>query len=521
MAFSFALRGILAFAGMIAASGVVARGAGDHAFFHENVMGTSLELRVRADDATAAARAEARVLGEIDRLSAIFSGYDASSEFRRWQDGESHPRLVSKELFEVLRASDDWRARSGGAFDPRVQILTALWARGAAVDRLPEDSDIARALARMRRPAWRLDPDRRTAERLADCPLSLNAIAKGFILEAACSSALEPDRGVRGLLLNVGGDLRACGEFAQTIGVSDPRADSETSDPLAVIEVRDRAVATSSRSQRGFQIGGRWYSHIFDPRTGRPAGGAAGATVIARSSTDADALATILNVLTPEEGIKLAATLDDVECLIVGADGRVFRSARWGRYEKPLTVLAHAAQEPNPPKDAPKSDAAWNASDELAIDFEINNPGGNTGRYRRPYVAIWVEDKDGKPVRTLTLWLSLGGSGPDRWLPDMKQWYKVDKIMKTESKIDLVHTIARATRQPGKYSVVWDGKDDKGMPVAAGKYTVLIEAAREHGTYQIIRQPVTLTGKPFVEEPKGNVEIKFATIAYRRKAAAK
>ena len=118
--------------------------------------------------------------------------------------------------------------------------------------------------------------ERGTAERIADCPLSLNAIAKGYILEAACKAALEPGKGVRGVLLNVGGDMRACGDWSQTIGVSDPRADSETSEPLAVIEVRDRAVATSSRSQRGFRIGGRWYSHIFDPRTGRPAEGDGG-----------------------------------------------------------------------------------------------------------------------------------------------------------------------------------------------------------------------------------------------------
>src|SRR5579884_4024429 len=59
--------------------------AGDFVFHHENVMGTSLELRVRGDGAEAARWAEDRVLGEIDRLGAIFSGYDPSSEFRRWQ----------------------------------------------------------------------------------------------------------------------------------------------------------------------------------------------------------------------------------------------------------------------------------------------------------------------------------------------------------------------------------------------------------------------------------------------------
>jgi FAD:protein FMN transferase len=505
--------GALLFAALVVGLGGSAPGAEDFAFFHENVMGTSLELRVQADDAKAAARVEARVLAEIDRLSSIFSGYDPTSEFRRWQDGFSQPRVVSKELFEVLQASDTWNQKSGGAFDARVQILTALWSRCERDGRSPTTVEIAEALERMRRPAWRLDPVARTAERLGDAPLSLNAIAKGYILESACNVAME--RGVRGLLLNVGGDMRACGEVARAIGVSDPRADSESSEPLAVIEVSNRAVATSSRSQRGFRIAGRWYSHIFDPRSGRPAEGTAGATVIARSSTDADALATILNVVSPEEGLKLAATLDDVECMIVREDGHVFKSPGWGRFEKVRPVLAAAVQDAKPAK------PAWDADHELAIDYEINNPDPNSRRYRRPYVAIWIEDKEGKPVRTLALWLSLGGSGPDRWLPDMKRWYRVDKTVKAESKIDLVHTIARATRQPGKYSVVWDGKDDKGNLVAAGDYTVLIEAAREHGTYQIIRQPVTLAGKPFVEELKGNVEIKSASLAYRRKAQAK
>ena len=58
----------------------------DFAFYHENVMGTSLELRVRADSRAAAQGAEERVLREIDRLAAIFSGYDPASELSRWQN---------------------------------------------------------------------------------------------------------------------------------------------------------------------------------------------------------------------------------------------------------------------------------------------------------------------------------------------------------------------------------------------------------------------------------------------------
>ena len=103
------------------------KAADDLVFFHENVMGTSLELKVRADSAASASRAEGRVLAEIDRLSAILSGYDATSEFRLWSDLPAGPVAVSAELFDVLSASDHWQARSLGAFDPRVQVWSALW----------------------------------------------------------------------------------------------------------------------------------------------------------------------------------------------------------------------------------------------------------------------------------------------------------------------------------------------------------------------------------------------------------
>ena len=53
--------------------------------------------------------------------------------------------------------------------------------------------------------------------------------------------------GIRGVLLNVGGDLRVCGAIDRTIGIADPRADSESSEPLAYLAVRDKAVSTSGR----------------------------------------------------------------------------------------------------------------------------------------------------------------------------------------------------------------------------------------------------------------------------------
>jgi hypothetical protein len=108
--------------------------------------------------------------------------------------------------------------------------------------------------------------------------------------------------------------------------------------------------------------------------------------------------------------------------------------------------------------------------------------------------------------------------GP-RWHPDLKRWYKDDQVRRLADDTDLVDTVSRATRPPGKYTVSWDGKDDHGKPASPGTYTVFIEAAREHGTYQIIRKEVVIAEKPFSHELKGNVEIKSASIEYRQKGA--
>jgi len=59
---------------------------------------------------------------------------------------------------------------------------------------------------------------------------------------------------------------------------------------------------------------------------------------------------------------------------------------------------------------------------------------------------------------------------------------------------------------------VWDGLDDAGMPAKSGKYTIYIEAAREHGTYQLIKQVVDWNGQPGPFDLDGGVEIASATI---------
>ena len=101
-------------------------------------------------------------------------------------------------------------------------------------------------------------------------------------------------------------------------------------------------------------------------------------------------------------------------------------------------------------------------------------------------MAVWIEDADHFPVRTLALWTQ-----NPRWLPELKQWYRDDRIRNLAEGTDVSKTISSATRPAGSYKLTWDGKDNEGKAVKAGEYTVVIESAREHGGYQIDRQKVT------------------------------
>lgn len=168
--------------------------------------------------------------------------------------------------------------------------------------------------------------------------------------------------------------------------------------------------------------------------------------------------------------------------------------------------LAPLAALPTGPK--------WDDRFELAVDFEIATQRGE--RYHRPYVAVWVEDSAGNPVRTLSVWVNTSGKGP-RYIRELRRWVAAERDTESAGGPDLIATISSATRLPGRYEVTWDGRDDRGNAVAQGNYRVLIEAAREHGTYQLMQQQLSLGGKPVAADLGGNNEIASARVEYRRR----
>ncbi len=473
---------------------------------YEDVLGTSMAVTVLASSSSEADAVGAAVLASIERDAKTLSAYDPTSEFSQWMRTRDVARPVSQELVEVLSLFDAWRERTGGALDPSAEGVSRVWKAAALEGRVPTGVELGDAVAAVRQTHWRVDPVARTAAHLSDAPLILNSFTKSYIVDRAARVGLAA--GASGIVVNIGGDIVTRGNWTEMVAIRDPLAPADNATPLTRLSVRGKTVATSGGYRRGFDIDGRHYSHIVDPRTGQPAGHVLSATVVADDAVDAGALATAMCVLTPEQSERVAAGRPGVEFMLVMADGSRIESQGWRALQaKPSRRLAL----PNPVATLLASEQTWDPSHQLTVTVELARIGG---RATRPYLAVWIEDKDRYPIRTLALWVE-----KLKWLPDLRSWYRGDRLRSMAEGSNLVNSVSSPTRAPGRYTLSWDGKDQQGKLVKPGVYTVLIEAAREHGTYQIMRQEMDFSGVAKHVDLPGNIEVTSAALDYQKVAA--
>ncbi len=501
--------GALALALVTAGSSTIGSSGQQFSFHYDNVLGTSLDLKVIAASAAQAHKADVAARAEIERQSKILSSWDPESEVSRWTRTRGEPVHVSADLFSVLGMFDQWRSRTNGALDASAETVIRVWKNAAKANRLPASEELAAAVSKMGHSQWTLDAVNGTATHTGDAPLVLATFTKSYIIDHATSAAMS--NGATGVVLDIGGDMAVRGTLAEVIDIADPRSPEENAEPISHVRLHNLAIATSGDYRRGFEIGGRHYSHIVDPRTGQTAENIISSTVVAPNPADAGALATAFSILTPAESAKLAASMPGVAYLLVKKDGAQVRSANWKTLEAPVQMAAvtkpAASRLGMAPAPAP---GVWDPSMELTINFELPDM---TAAAKRPFVVAWVEDADRFQVKTISLWYH-----EERFLTEMKAWYRSDRVRAMAEGKEIWRPVSGATRPAGKYSLKWNGMDNDGKPVKAGKYTVFLEVVREHGTYQLMKQQMDFTGTPKLVQFPANTEVAAASFDYHKLA---
>lgn len=251
-----------------------------------------------------------RVQAILDAVEQAMSTYRPDSELSRINQAPVNTRLtLSPDLFQIVQQSlTVWRL-SQGAFDITVGPLVNLWGFGpdGRPDRVPSEEARQAAWKRVGSDALVLYPETRQLEKRKDLYLDLSGIAQGFAADRI-AQALEA-MGIRRYLVDVSGEMRVgepkAGEQPWRVAVEQPVA--ELHRVQRVLAVSRLALATSGNYRNYFEVNGERYSHTIDPRTGKPiAHRLVSATVITRQAAEADAWATALMVLGPEQGLALA-----------------------------------------------------------------------------------------------------------------------------------------------------------------------------------------------------------------------
>jgi thiamine biosynthesis lipoprotein len=416
---------------------------------------------------------------------------------------------VSPDLFTVLRQAEDLHKRSSGAFNARMGAVEALWR--AADTGLPDAGALRRAVDGAQEVPL-LDPTERLVLRPEGAVFSVDAFAKGYIVDRALDAA---HRSVvsAGIMIDIGGDLRcqggAGGQQNWHVGLPDARLPYANAPIVAQVKLKDQAIATSGRGVRDRIIGGVAYGTTLSPQDGMPVMAHLAASVVASTAAEADGLATALLVMRPEQGLLLASQ-SGAQARITQANGTVLTTADWASLEagpslRPLdrtARLVNLADNGNPPL----RPSGWVADWALQITYEaLIDLNHRSSDYRSPYLVMWISDKAGHPIRTLLV----VGKDPE-YQKDNHIWWnlygsRAQKIMEVRS---------GPTSLSGRYPSFWPGIDDSYASVGPGDYLLNVETSRERGEHTFRSVPVTIGRKVFELEIKPSADMGAIRLAF-------
>ncbi len=258
-------------------------------------------------DALDAAEDALDVIDAVEDQLTVYRDHSEVSRVNARAASEAVP--VSAELFDLLRFCAGLTLETGGAFDVAVGSLIKAWGFHQREGRVPAPRERAAAMSAAGMRHVVLDEKTRSVRyRTAGLELNFGAVGKGYALDRA-AHRLRTNWGVESALLHGGGSSvvavgRPPGDpRGWPVRLAHPWADG---DSLGTVWLRDRALGTSAATHQHFVYNERKLGHLLDPRAGRPAEGTAGATALAPTGAEADALSTALFVLGPAGADRLS-----------------------------------------------------------------------------------------------------------------------------------------------------------------------------------------------------------------------
>ncbi len=291
------------------------------------LMGSKFEITAVSADEGLAWRAIESAIGEIQQIEKSISSWDPHSQTSKVNRFAGISAVkVDSALFYLIYRSKKISQLTGGAFDISFASIDKLWQFDGSMQKLPDSMQVAASVAKINWQHIQLQADSLSVFLVEKgMRIGFGAIGKGYA--AMRAKALMQSMGITSGLVNAGGDLIAWGHRPQgtpwSIGIADPENPAQI---FAQLDIHDQAVVTSGTYEKFVEFGGKRYAHIIDPRTGWPVQELKSLTIICPDAELADALATAVFVLGPEEGMRLINQLKGISCLMVTSQNDILQS---------------------------------------------------------------------------------------------------------------------------------------------------------------------------------------------------
>jgi len=272
-----------------------------------DLMGTIVSVQTYGLPAPEAKPAIEHAFTAIEELQRLAHPQWESSEIRQLnlQAGRT-PVKLSPPIYEIVALAHEVSVNSRGAFDVTYAGVGRLYNLKDPQAPLPTAEQLAAALRTIDYRKLILSATDRTAFlQEPGMQVNLGGIAKGWSAQSAMAALRE--RGVKNAIVNAGGDMTIIGDKngdPWKVGIQHPR--KPRGELYAIMHLTgEMSVATSGDYERFIMRDGVRYHHIIDPRTGKPADKCQSVTILAPSGDLADALATAVFVLGPQEGLAM------------------------------------------------------------------------------------------------------------------------------------------------------------------------------------------------------------------------
>lgn len=290
-------------------------------------MGTFVSMTLIHPSKDEAQEAMGLAFEEISRLTRVLNRFSHDTALGELNN-QGTLKDVPPELSEVVLQSLRYFKLTGGAFDVTVEPIVDFYvSRFSKGDKTPPtDKELDEILKRVG--AENIIFDGRSIKFLKEgMGITLDGIAKGYIVDKA--SKLLSNKGIKNHLINAGGDIKTVGQTKGnrpwTIAIQDPKKTRHYPD---IIKMRDGAIATSGNYEVYFDRE-KMYYHIVNPKTGHSPLEITSASVVARTTLEADALSTSAFVMGPSRAIQFINSTPRCECLLITRSNKILKSAGW------------------------------------------------------------------------------------------------------------------------------------------------------------------------------------------------